>query len=515
MNYLKRIYKIIFIIIFLFTFQSDIFAEQLKKYVEYKIKSGDTISSLIIKHNNEIKELIFKKYNLKSSSEQKVLNWLLNKNYQNLKHTIYVGNILRIFENGVLEVKTGKGKAPLVFSSPKQLEMLEKLSPELIEKQIENIELDIAVIDFTISDKGKTLKVSNKTYQAGEGITFSNRRKHFHIVGVYQKKFFSIPVWPNEGKESMIPKSPFYEVSPSGVLELPKDKSGLGALLAEGQLHIHDDHYHITHKFKSLSLAKFYKSKEDESTFSAIRKKVASAILLLLIQKKFYIEQDNFSRKLHEINDSINRAWRVFESGLNARLISFIVKNDLEISDMNKVLTVKDKRFYAGSGIKFEYCSKHLHIIGELVPNFIIALELDEDGAVIIKPNIFFKLENEKIVAKKPPELYTKMIENNELKFWHGDYRISKDFENEKLKQLLIFSINFKIPKEIKPKRDQLKKDLKEVFSTPIDFSDERTFYYSITEIDGIIEKLWEKNKMFINLRDDSQAESNKELLKE
>jgi len=238
----------------------------------------------------------------------------------------------------------------------------------------------------------------------------------------------------------------------------------------EGQLLVHDDHYHLTRRFDDPAWQKLLAMSRPDSSYADLQRKVATAGLVVFLQEHLELDPTMYARALARAKLRMARFARAIDAGLVGPQAAFVLEHAAALDVGGKLLTIGSQQISAGEGLKFSFCEHHVHVLGE--PGIDVAIPEPAKGATWRVPtNLFVSQDGKKRVNRRPlpADIKRLLVKKKLLAHEHG-YHVTRHFE-EKVTRL----IEGVIADKTRPlaTRVKLETELEAVWATALPIHDE------------------------------------------
>jgi hypothetical protein len=343
---------------------------------------------------------------------------------------------------------------------------------------------------IAISDDGQTVTVGGEQWTAPEGVVFFQRGNAVHVVSSAHGRSWdvAVPVGPG-GKLAWPADAPFVASGGALVARAGKAAPATELLIGSGQLHPHDDHYHLTHLFQSDDWQALYRLRADGSPLPPIRRQVAATILALLLDDRIPGSSPEATDKaLQRAVSIIGKARRAVEGDVGARAIETIITYDFEIRDDGRTAEIAGQHFRAAESVRFSYCSGHFHVEGAsgkwAQP---VELEGQASGSFTWPSSIFFEVRPDGMIAERPPSTrWRKLADNGQIRFTRDHWHLTESYASPRLQYLLKVIANAQLPERL---RDKARAQALDVMRLRLDIGSEAEFGARLDAIDQAIER--------------------------
>ncbi len=345
---------------------------------------------------------------------------------------------------------------------------------------------------FEVSPDGRAAAAGGETWRAPDGVTFFQRGAELHVVSLVPGRFFDVSVPLGEdGRFAWPENAPFEAVG--GELRFPvgRGPASVDELIESGQLHRHDDHYHLTHRFQNEDWQALYRARADDSPLPPMRRRVAAVVLAILVDQRIPGGGEEVTaRAVARAASIIGKARRAVEAGLLARQIESMTAHDYEILDGGRVLAIEGQTYRAADGVRFAYCDSHFHVESAAgLWAHPIALEADEPGHFAFPRSIFFEVRDGGLVAeRKSTARWRQLAESGQIHFVRDHWHLTEGYRHPRLKQLMAAMDD---PKLTEAMRGRARGRVLDVLRLRLDLGTEAEFEGRLGAIDRVIDWQW------------------------
>jgi hypothetical protein len=256
-----------------------------------------------------------------------------------------------------------------------------------------------------------------------------------------------------------------------------------------GQLHPHDDHYHLTHKFQNDDWQALYRMRADDSPLPPIRRQVAATVLALLIDERIPGSSPEATYKsLRRMVSIIGKARRSVEGDVGARAIETIITYDFEIRDDGKTLDISGQLFHAAPPVRFAYCSGHFHV-EDAGGKWAQPVEFDGqlNGTFTWPGSIFFQVKGDGTVTERPPSTrWRRLADTGQIRFTRDHWHLTDAYSNARLQYLLKVIADTRLAE---PLRDKARGLALDVMRLRLDIGSDAEFNARLDSIDQAIDR--------------------------
>jgi hypothetical protein len=293
-----------------------------------------------------------------------------------------------------------------------------------------------------ISADGRTVTLAGEAWTAPDGAAFYQRGATLHVVSNTPGRTWDVAVGTGpDGRLAWPPDAPFEPSGKALVLKGPKPGAPeIDVLVASGQLHPHDDHYHLTHRFENADWQAIYRLRTEESPLTPIRRAVAATVLALLLDERIPgTSPQETERAMRRMVSIIGKARRAIEGEVGARAIEAIITHDFEIRDDGKTLDVAGQLFKAKETLRFSYCSGHFHV-EDAGGKWAQPVELDTgpNGAFAWPTSIFFEVLPDASIGERPPSTrWRRLSDTGQIRFTRDHWHLTDAYSNPRFQYIL------------------------------------------------------------------------------
>jgi hypothetical protein len=343
---------------------------------------------------------------------------------------------------------------------------------------------------ISISDDGQTVSAGGERWSAPPRAAFYQRGNVLHVVSTLQGRVWDVTVPLDPGGKLAWPAGAPFEAS-NGALVMRAGKSAPETefLVETGQLHPHDDHFHLTHKFQNDDWQALYRMRTDDSPLPPIRRQVAATILALLIDERIPGSSPEATYKaLRRMVSVIGKARRSVEGDVGARAIETIITYDFEIRDEGKTLDISGQLFHAASPVRFSYCSGHFHVedVGGKWAQP-VEFEGQSNGAFTWPGSIFFEVKPDGTVTERPASTrWRRLADTGQVRFTRDHWHLTEAYSNARLQYILKVIADARLAE---PLRDKARALALDVMRLRLDLGSDAEFSARLDAIDQAIER--------------------------
>jgi len=343
---------------------------------------------------------------------------------------------------------------------------------------------------LAVSDDGGTAAAGGEQWTAPEDAAFYQRGNVLHVVSTAPGRTWDVAVpIGDDGRLAWPPDAPF---EPSGgALRLRGARAApeVEALIASGQLHPHDDHYHLTHRFQDPDWQALYRARADGSPLPPLRRQVAATILALLLDERIPgVTPEATDQALRRMVSVIGKARRAVEGDVGARAIEAIITHDFEIRDGGRTVEIEGKAFHAADSIRFEYCAAHFHV-ADAGGRWAQPVEFDggRNGVFAWPGSIFFEPRPDGTVVERPPTTrWRRLVDAGQIRFTRDHWHVTETYPNRRLRHLLETIQDVKVAE---PLRDKARALALDVMRLRLDVGSDAEFEARLDGIDQAIDR--------------------------
>jgi len=343
---------------------------------------------------------------------------------------------------------------------------------------------------FVISDDGRTVTAGGQSWSAPDDIQLYQRGDVLHVVSMAPGRTWDVAValgddgrlaWPAEG--------PFQAVDGALKLRVAEATPEVARLIETGQIHIHDDHYHLTHALEDEDWQALYRDRAEGSALDPVRRQVAATVLALLLDQRIPgAGAEVTERGLARMRSIISKARRAVEEGVGASAIEMIIAHDLEIRDDGRTLELGGQVFHAAEGVRFAYCSGHFHVEdarGKWTQ--VVEVEGQPPGAFHWPSSIFFEVRDDRTIAERSsPSRWRKLSDRGEIHFARDHWHVTEAYSNPRMQYVLKTMAD---PKVVAPIRDKARAMAFELMRLRLDTGSDAEFDARLEAVDQTIDR--------------------------
>jgi hypothetical protein len=342
---------------------------------------------------------------------------------------------------------------------------------------------------LSVGHDGRTATAGGETWAAPEGIAFFQRGDVLHVVSStpWRSWDVAVPLGP-DGKLAWPAEAPFRAAHGTLHLRAAEATPEVEELVASGQLHPHDDHYHLTHRLANDDWQALYRLRAEGSPLPPIRRQVAATILALLLDERIPgSNPDATARGLARMASVIGKARRAVEAGVGARALEAIITHDFEIRDDGRTLELGGKSFRAAAPLRFAYCGQHLHV-EEAGGKWAQPVELagQAEGGFAWPDSMFFVVGDDGTVkARGGQARWRKLVDDGQIHFARDHWHLTEKYANPRLQRILQAVAD---PKVAEPPRDRARALALELLRLRLDVTSEAEFDARLRAVDEVID---------------------------
>jgi hypothetical protein len=277
-----------------------------------------------------------------------------------------------------------------------------------------------------VASDGHTATVGGETVTSDEGIELFERGGEIHVVSVRSERSFDVVLTAGEDGRPAVPEGSPIELSGGRIrLRAPGGPQKLPNLIASGQLHPHDDHFHLTHLYANADWQALYADREPASNLPPVRQQIAAHVLATLLDQRIPgTDEESTMAALRRVDSVVAKVRRGMVAGLPGRQIQSILIHDYEILADGDFLVIEGKRYQAGVGMRFVYDGDHFHVEsvnGTWVQ--VVRLDGQESGNFEFPPSIFYEVKGNLVEGRAPSTRWQNLAESKQIRFvrdhWH------------------------------------------------------------------------------------------------
>jgi hypothetical protein len=343
---------------------------------------------------------------------------------------------------------------------------------------------------FVIGADGRTVTAGGETWSAPDDVQFYQRGALLHVVSMVQGQTWDVAValdadgrlaWPAEG--------PFEAVEGALKLRVGEASPAVERLLETGQIHVHDDHYHLTHALEDPDWQALYRDRAEGSALDPVRRQVAATVLALLLDQRIPGAGAEVTEKaLQRMRSIIAKARRAVEGGVGARAIEMIIAHDLEIRDDGRTLEVGGQVYRASDGVRFAYCTGHFHVEdarGKWTQP--VEVEGQAPGTFQGPSSIFFEVrEGGTIAERSTPSRWRTLSDRGEIHFARDHWHVTEAYANPRMQYVLKTMADAKVAAPI---RDRARAMAFELMRLRLDTGSDAEFDARLDAVDQAIDR--------------------------
>ncbi|MGC4115922.1 MAG: hypothetical protein QM765_15300 [Myxococcales bacterium] len=302
--------------------------------------------------------------------------------------------------------------------------------------------------DLEVAADGRTAVYRGQKWAADEGLVFFQRGSSLFAVSSIPGKPLDLAAEIAADGTLHWPMDPRVE-GLHGTLRWRTELSAVGARIATGELHPHEDHLHLTHRYTNPDLQALYQAREDPA-FSPVRQQVAGAVVAMLVEQRLPgANEAAASAGLARIDRVLARLHRAFLAGVGAPALSDILGHDFEITEGGHTVVVEDQTFRAADGLRFGYCSGHFHV-EDAGNRWAQVVEFGQpDTAFAFPESPLFAVAADGLVAALPgPKLWRDLLESGQIQMLRDHWHLTAKFEDPAFGRLFALADAAEAPEE-------------------------------------------------------------------
>ncbi len=356
------------------------------------------------------------------------------------------------------------------------------------------VPLERGTPSFEVSPDGRTAAAGGEFWRVPDGVAFFQRGAALHVVSLVPGRVFDVTVPLGEdGRFAWPENAPFVAADGEIRLRVTAGPASVDELVESGQIHRHDDHYHLTHRFQNEDWQALYRARADDSPLPPLRRQVAAVVLALLVDQRIAgTREEATAQAMKRIASVVGKARRAVEADLPARIIESMMAHDYEILDGGRVLTIEGQTYRAGDGVRFVYCGDHFHVEsagGRWAHP--IALEADEPGHFAFPASIFFEVREGGLVVERPvASRWQQLAESGQIRFVRDHWHLTEEYFHPRLKKLEAAMDDPRLPEAA---RARARGRVLDVLHLRLDLGTEAEFEGRLAAIDQVI--VWQWNE--------------------
>jgi hypothetical protein len=345
---------------------------------------------------------------------------------------------------------------------------------------------------FEVSPDGRTAAAGGESWRVPDGVAFFQRGAALHVVSLVPGRVFDVTVPLGEDGRFAWPENAPFEAAGGEIrLRATAGPASVDELIESGQLHRHDDHYHLTHRFQNEDWQALYRARADDSPLPPLRRQVAAVVLALLVDQRIPgTREEATAQAMKRVASVIGKARRAVEADLPARTIESMMAHDYEILDEGRLLTIEGQTYRAGEGVRFAYCGDHFHVestSGHWAHP--IALEADQPGHFAFPASIFFEVRQGGVVAERPVGTrWQQLADSGQIRFIRDHWHLTEGYLHPRLKLLQAAMDDPRLPETA---RARARGRVLDVLHLRLDLGTEAEFEARLAAIDQVIVWQW------------------------
>jgi hypothetical protein len=342
---------------------------------------------------------------------------------------------------------------------------------------------------LTISEDGQTVTAGGERWTAPEGVAFYQRGSALRVVANAPGRSWDVAVAVGEGGKLAWPADAPFEAR-DGALHLRTVKADpeVALLIDTAQLHPHDDHFHLTHRYMNEDWQTLYRLREEDSPLPPIRRQIAATVLALLLDERLPGSSPEATAKaLHRMVSIIGKARRALEAETGARAIEAIITHDFEIRDEGRTVEIEGKVFRAAEPLRFAYCANHFHV-EEATGKWAQPVDFESPSGGFAWPgSIFFEIRPDGTVGERPPSSrWRRLSDSGQVRFTRDHWHITEAYDHPRLQAILKTVANPALGEALKDKARALALD---VMRLRLDTGSDAEFEARLDAIDQAIDR--------------------------
>jgi hypothetical protein len=343
---------------------------------------------------------------------------------------------------------------------------------------------------LTLSEDGRTVTAGGETWTAPDEAAFYQRGLVVHVVSTRTGRTWDVPVpLGPDGKLAWPADAPFTAAEGTLVPKAGKAGPETEVLVESGQLHPHDDHYHLTHRFQNEDWQALYRMRAEDSKLPPLRRQVTATILALLLDERIPgTSPEATDAALKRMISIIGKARRAIDADVGARAIETVITYDFEIRDAGTAVDVGGKVFRAAGSVRFSYCSGHFHVedVGGKWAQP-VELEGQANGAFTWPSSIFFEVKPDGTVVERPSSTrWRRLADTGQVRFTRDHWHVTETYAHPRLQHILKAIGDERLPDAL---RDKARAFALEVMSLRLDLGSDSEFSTRLDAIDQAIER--------------------------
>ncbi|HEY3449513.1 MAG TPA: hypothetical protein VGK67_24380 [Myxococcales bacterium] len=335
--------------------------------------------------------------------------------------------------------------------------------------------------DLEVAADGRSAVHRGTSWVADQGIVFFQRGASLHAVSLIPGKPLDVAAEVGPDGALRWPDDPRIEAT-AGSVRWRAELSGVAARIATGELHPHEEHLHLTHRYANADLQALYQAREDRSPFPPIRRQVAAALVAMLIEQKLPGGSEaTASAGLVRIDRVLSRLHRAFDAGVAAPALADILSHDFEIIDAGHGIVIEDQAFRAAGGLRFGYCAGHFHVEDE-GERWAQVVEFGQPGAQFAFPESpLFAVTADGLVAPLPgPKLWRDLLESGQIQMLRDHWHLTAKFAEPALDRLRALAESAEASEEV---RTKARNSIFELMRLKLDLHSGTTFDASVAAV--------------------------------
>jgi hypothetical protein len=258
------------------------------------------------------------------------------------------------------------------------------------------------------------------------------------------------------------------------------------ALVESGQLHPHDEHFHLTARYGNTDWQALYALREERSPLDPAGRQLAAGVLAELLDERIPGQSEAATAAaLARIDSVLAKVRRAVEAGRPGRQVLGMLTHDFEISEDGRLLEIEGRRFRAGEGIRFAYDGGHFHVESEAGGWVqVVRLEGQEPGSFELPPSIFYELRDDAVEARAPSTRWQALAGARQLRFVRDHWHLSEAYEP--LRPLLATADDEALAPA---QRERARAGALEVLRVRLDVGSELELEARLAAVDGMIRR--------------------------
>jgi len=395
------------------------------------VQEGDTPSGLLVQHFTEIRQVL---PSYARGTARDLAYRLLARSPQVADAVLHPGDRLLVLPNARLRLDTSPVYVPPPSEPPPPPPApppaLPAPPPEPVVGPVAPPPAPPPGPAWSIDADGRRLHLPGGVdVETAPGLQLFDRGGLLHIVKLGAPPWeVSFPV-PESGA-LRLPPNPCVKLSADGrhlvAATFDEDPS---PYIERGELNIHDDHLHMTAKFPSEPWRQLYAARSDPK-LDALRQKAAAALIVKLLETHIARDPGRFGESLSHQLQVVERVWRSFDHGVEAREIADQMDLDYEVAPDGRSVRVGDRVWVTASPLRFESCSGHFHVLGTSDDHrFAAKIPVESAEAFRFPSSPFFETVGNVVVPKAPMELWMTLVRTGALEQRRGHYHVTQRWE--------------------------------------------------------------------------------------